>query len=48
MAKWQVSEVQKHLKGAEYPMSGDELAKLADQNGAENDGAAGGLGLNGR
>ena len=35
MAKWQVSEVQKHLKGADYPMSGEELAKLADSNGAE-------------
>src|SRR5919107_506277 len=37
VAKWQVSEVQKHLKGAEYPMSGDELAKLADKNGAEQE-----------
>lgn len=37
MAKWQVSEVQKYLKGADYPMSGDELARLADSNGAEQE-----------
>ncbi len=37
MAKWQVNEVQKYLKGAEYPMSGGDLAKLADKNGAEQE-----------
>ena len=37
MAQWQVNEVQKYLKGAEYPMSGQELAKLAESNGAEQE-----------
>ncbi len=37
MATWQVSEVQKYLKGAEYPSSGGDLAKLAKGNGAEDE-----------
>lgn len=37
MATWQVTEVQRHLKGAEYPMSGKELAELAKRNGAEDE-----------
>jgi hypothetical protein len=32
---WQVTEVQKALKGASYPMSGEDLAKLAQGNGAD-------------
>ncbi len=32
---WQVTEVQKALKGASYPMSGENLAKLAQGNGAD-------------
>ncbi len=32
---WQVNEVQKYLKGADYPMRGPELADLAKKNGAE-------------
>jgi hypothetical protein len=34
---FQVTEVQKALKGADYPMKGDELAKLAERNGADKD-----------
>jgi hypothetical protein len=34
---FQVNEVQKHLKGADYPMDGAELAKLAQQNGAREE-----------
>jgi Protein of unknown function (DUF2795) len=37
VAKWQVSEVQRYLKGADYPMSGDELSQLAKRNGAEDE-----------
>jgi len=33
---WQVTEVQKALKGADYPMTGPELADLAKSNGAED------------
>ena len=32
---WQVTEVQKALKGAEYPMGGEQLAELAKDNGAD-------------
>ncbi len=32
---WQVTEVQKALKGADYPMSGEQLAELAERNGAD-------------
>ena len=32
---WQVTEVQKALKGADYPMSGEQLAELAKRNGAD-------------
>ena len=32
---WQVTEVQKALKGASYPSSGDELADVASGNGAD-------------
>jgi hypothetical protein len=34
---FQVNEVQKHLKGAEYPMQGEDLAALARRNGAGDD-----------
>jgi hypothetical protein len=37
MAGFQVTDVQKALKGADYPMSGDELAELAKSNGADDD-----------
>jgi hypothetical protein len=33
---WQVTEVQKALKGANYPMTGDQLADLARGNGADD------------
>jgi uncharacterized protein DUF2795 len=34
---YQVTEVQKALKGASYPMQGDQLAELARSNGAPDD-----------
>lgn len=34
---FQVTEVQKALKGADYPMDGEELAELARRNGADGD-----------
>ena len=34
---FQVTEVQKALKGADYPMDGKQLADLAKSNGADND-----------
>ena len=34
---WQVTEVQKALKGADYPMSGEQLAELAERNGGDGD-----------
>jgi hypothetical protein len=37
MAGFQVTEVQKALKGADYPMAGPELADLAKSNGADQD-----------
>src|SRR3954468_13687044 len=37
MAGFQVTEVQKALKGADYPMAGDQLADLAKSNGADDD-----------
>jgi Protein of unknown function (DUF2795) len=30
-------EIQKHLKGASYPASKDDLAKLAESNGAPDE-----------
>lgn len=33
---FQVTEVQKALKGADYPADGDALAELAQGNGAES------------
>jgi Protein of unknown function (DUF2795) len=33
---WQVTEVQKALKGADYPATGDQLADLARSNGADD------------
>ena len=33
---WQVTEVQKALKGADYPMTGEQLAELAERNGADS------------
>jgi hypothetical protein len=37
MAQFQVTEVQRHLKGADYPASGEELADLASENGADDE-----------
>ena len=37
MAEFQVTDVQKALKGADYPMAGPELAELAKRNGADGD-----------
>ncbi|NMH80201.1 DUF2795 domain-containing protein [Pseudonocardia xinjiangensis] len=34
---FQVTEVQKYLKGADYPMDGKALAALAKKNGAGDD-----------
>jgi hypothetical protein len=34
---FQVNEVQKYLKGADYPMDGKQLAALAEKNGAGDD-----------
>jgi hypothetical protein len=34
---WQVTDVQKALKGADYPASGEQLADLARSNGAGDD-----------
>jgi hypothetical protein len=34
---YQVTEVQKALKGASYPMGGEQLADLARSNGAPDD-----------
>jgi Protein of unknown function (DUF2795) len=34
---FQVNEVQRSLKGADYPMSGRDLAKLAKRNGADQE-----------
>ena len=36
MAGFQVTEVQKALKGANYPMDGKQLAELAESNGADS------------
>jgi len=36
MAEWQITDVQKALKGADYPASGEELARLAEDNGADS------------
>ena len=35
MSGFQVTEVQKALKGADYPMDGKALAQLAESNGAD-------------
>ena len=37
MADWQITDVQKALKGSDYPASGDELARLAEDNGADSE-----------
>ena len=34
---FQVTEVQKALKGADYPMNGEQLAELAQKNGADDE-----------
>lgn len=34
---FQVTEVQKALKGADYPMDGKQLAELAKSNGADQE-----------
>ena len=36
-ANFQVNEVQKHLKGADYPMDGKQLSELAQRNGARDE-----------
>jgi hypothetical protein len=43
---FQVTEVQRVLKGADYPMDGEQLAALAKKNGADDElvGALKGLG----
>ena len=43
---FQVTEVQKALKGADYPMDGKALSTLAKKNGADDDlvDALGGIG----
>ena len=33
---WQVTDVQKALKGASYPATGEQLADLARKNGADD------------
>jgi hypothetical protein len=37
MAEWQITDVQKALKGAEYPASGEELARVAEDNGGDTE-----------
>ena len=37
MSGFQVTEVQKALKGADYPMDGPALADLARSNGADDE-----------
>ena len=37
MSGFQVTQVQKALKGADYPMDGPALAELAERNGADDD-----------
>ena len=37
MAGWQVTEVQRYLKGADYPLDGKGLSALAERNGADGD-----------
>ena len=34
---FQVTDVQHALRGANYPMDGDQLVELAQRNGAESD-----------
>ena len=34
---FQVTEVQDALRGANYPMDGEQLAELAEKNGAGNE-----------
>ncbi len=34
---FQVTEVQKALKGADYPMDGSQLSELASSNGADQE-----------
>jgi Protein of unknown function (DUF2795) len=34
---FQVNEVQRYLKGADYPMDGEQLAALAEKNGAPSE-----------
>jgi hypothetical protein len=34
---FQVKDVQRYLKGAEYPMTGEQLAELARRNGADKE-----------
>jgi hypothetical protein len=37
MTNFQVTDVQKALKGADYPMDGAQLANLASSNGADSE-----------
>ena len=32
---FEVAEVQRQLRGADYPMDGEQLAQLAERNGAD-------------
>ena len=36
MAQWNPIEVQKHLKGMDYPASKDQVVELARENGADD------------
>ena len=35
MTTFQVTEVQRHLRGADYPSDGEQLSQLAERNGAD-------------
>jgi hypothetical protein len=37
MTTFQVTDVQRHLKGADYPATGHDLAELASSNGADEE-----------
>ena len=37
MATFQVTDVQRHLRGADYPADGEQLAELAGGNGADEE-----------
>jgi len=37
MTTFQVTEVQRHLRGADYPADGERLSELAERNGADSE-----------